>query len=213
VKVWRCASSLTYFQTFTLSNPPPNIYLAQGVEKANKKMLFDSMRFFFFATLLMASFLGLRAQECPCEPKNSPQEAIVAADIIFVGKLLRAETNWMSGGMKYAFEVERTWKMDADRMLYVNSEFERDCGYAFREGERYLVYANKLFTTKKTDSCSGSKPLLEAEADLAILGQGSPTQTPASLNRAMWTMGLLIVGGILFLVLVVLRKKLIRPKT
>lgn len=50
------------------------------------------------------------------------------------------------------------------------------CGYFFQEGQEYLVYASAEGAQLKTGSCSGTKRLSDARADLAVLGEG---ETPS----------------------------------
>lgn len=157
----------------------------------------------FLISLLLVSWgFGLA---CDCEPKESPQAAYAAADIVFVGKVINAETNWMSGGYKFVFQVERTWKMSADTLLYVKTPLEQDCGLIFKKGKSYLVYANKKFTSKQTDSCSGSKPIEEATEELKLWGDGSTPRDPEMLKMNMWMVGISMVAGMVFLALVVLK--------
>jgi hypothetical protein len=47
------------------------------------------------------------------------------------------------------------------------------CGYPFKEGQEYLVYAYTGKQGLQTDLCSQNKPLSKAEADLALLGNSS----------------------------------------
>jgi hypothetical protein len=161
------------------------------------------MKKLFFSFLFIFSFMT--AWACDCEPKATPQEAYAAADIVFVGKVINAETNWISGGYKYIFQVERTWKMSADTLLYLKTPLEQDCGYIFEKGKRYLVYANKKFTAKETDSCSGSKTIEEATEDLQLWGEGTTPRDPKMLKMNMWTVGIAMVAGMVFLGVVVWR--------
>ena len=60
------------------------------------------------------------------------------------------------------------------------------CGYPFKEGQEYLVYAYGKGEPFKVDLCSGTKPLSKANADLALLGKlgegEKPTNGGDSLN-------------------------------
>ena len=46
------------------------------------------------------------------------------------------------------------------------------CGYHFEEGREYLVYAYTGKQGLEVDSCGATKPLSEADANLAALGDG-----------------------------------------
>ena len=50
-----------------------------------------------------------------------------------------------------------------------------DCGYAFRRGAHYLVYANEHDDELYTGTCHSTKPLEEAEVEIAILRQIAAT--------------------------------------
>ncbi len=152
--------------------------------------------------LLIGWGLGMA---CDCQPKESPQAAYAAADIVFVGKVINAETNWMSGGYKYIFQVERSWKMPTDTLLYLKTPLKENCGVLFEKGKSYLVYANKVFTAKETNSCSGSKAVEDAEAELQLWGEGTFPQDPKNLMMNMWTVGIAMVTGMVFLAFVVWR--------
>lgn len=154
---------------------------------------------------------ALRASACDCKPPATPGEAYVAADIVFTGKVLRAEPNWVSGGMKYTFAVSRSWKQHSDAILYLNSGFDDACGYAFETGKSYLVYATKKFTSWQSSRCTRNAPLEAAAEDMAMLGEGNATQGSAMRRRMAWTIGALGLISILGLALIVLRKQ-ISPK-
>lgn len=164
------------------------------------------MLFFrYFLLMLTLCFWAAASQACDCP--SVPIDTLRArATHIFVGKVVRVETNWMSGGMKYTFQVSQTWGKASDNMRVVNSAFVKQCGYPFREGETYLVYAKKKFSLR-TDACGGSKPLSAAAADLAILGKGQAIGELPNVARLWWQMSACIVLGLIFLAVVVLRGK------
>lgn len=57
-----------------------------------------------------------------------------------------------------------------------------DCGYDFREGERYIVYAHASpygEPTLGTSICTRTRLLADAGADLASLGEGVAPTPPA----------------------------------
>lgn len=119
--------------------------------------------------------------------------------------MVRVESNWISGGMKYTFSVNRNWGKNTDKIMVVNTPFDRDCGYHFDQGRTYLVFATRKFNVK-TFFCSGNKPLSEAGADLARLGPGQPTRKSAQMATMMWVVAALGLLATLFVGLVVTRK-------
>jgi hypothetical protein len=73
------------------------------------------------------------------------------------------------------FEIEDVWKGTVEESAIVlTPRASAACGYSFAEGEAYLVYANGQGQRLRTGLCSGTKPLSEARADLAILGEEQP---------------------------------------
>lgn len=149
-------------------------------------------------------------QNCDCENPPSEVEALEQSDLVFVGKVVFVNTNWMSGGWKFSFEVEKTWKRPASNFLIINTGYEKDCGYLFEEGKRYLVHVKKTFGLK-TNACMGNKPIEEAGAELEILGEGfSPQQGSGNSGQSLFLAILLIVlvlSSMIFLAYVVLRNR------
>ncbi len=140
---------------------------------------------------------------CDCQ-KPTFQAAYDSANIVFVGKATEVTTNWMSGGWKATFVVENSWKMPSDGILVVNTPWEKDCGFRFEVGQKYLIYAKKKFTTK-TKICYGTRLLSEANEDVQALGEGiKPTSTGKGYYFSALLM-LLSVLGFAFLAYVMMR--------
>ncbi len=163
------------------------------------------------AKIILLGILGafslstLWGQECKCEPLP-PAAAYDSVDYVFLGTCIQTNTNWISGGMKYSFQVDSCWKKPTDRLFIVNTEYEKDCGIAFQEGEQYLVYVRRVFTPK-TSQCLGTKPLNAAEDDLAFLGAAMTPQASDLIQPMYWTLAGLGLLSVLFMAVVVLRKK------
>lgn len=160
------------------------------------------LRFVFLAAIMIAA-ISLPAA-CTCTDTTFAARKAQATHI-FEGKVVRVESNWMSGGMKYTFAVARTWGTDSDHILVINTPFDRDCGYHFEEGRTYLVYATRKFTLK-TFFCSGNALIGQAGADLARLGPGNTTHASLLAPKVMWLVGLMGALATLFVGLVVTRK-------
>jgi hypothetical protein len=70
------------------------------------------------------------------------------------------------------FRVSESWKGPKQQSLEVSTPVSgTSCGYPFKEGQEYLVYAYGK-QDLKVDLCSGTKPLSKAGAELALLGNG-----------------------------------------
>lgn len=155
--------------------------------------------------LLLALPVLVQAQPCDCEPPASNNEALEAATYAFVGKCVLLNTNWMSGGMKYSFEVEKSWKKAAPRLIIVNSPFIQECGgMKFEVGKRYLVFVEKKFS-HKTNRCMGSKAVVEEE--VAALGEGMAPQPSKMVMPMIWTISILAVIFLALVIFVATKKK------
>ena len=57
------------------------------------------------------------------------------------------------------------------------------CGYGFKPGERYLVYANRKGTELVTGICSRTRPLADATEDLEFFQSFQrPANEPVSME-------------------------------
>jgi len=66
------------------------------------------------------------------------------------------------------FRVAEVWKGPEQETVEVTTALsDASCGYPFREGEGYLVYASEGL---QATLCSSTKPLSGAGADLEALG-------------------------------------------
>lgn len=110
------------------------------------------------------------ARACSCAPPPPPLVALDQALAVFSGKVTRISANrslvWL--------EVHRAWKgVKEPEMLVSTASHEAACGFPFRIGEHYLVYATgQNGPMLRTGLCSRTKRLAEAAADLAELGRG-----------------------------------------
>lgn len=152
---------------------------------------------FLLLILLSLSYLS-KGDTIKCDPSTSIQEQIDQADIIFSGTCIFVNSNWISGGQKYVFQVNQTWKRRVDSLYIVNSKWLHDGGYVFEKDQEYLVYVDKGFTPK-TNLCMGNKLLAEAEADLQLLGEGQAPAKASNISLMIWTVSLL--GLLSFLIL------------
>lgn len=83
-----------------------------------------------------------------------------------------------------------------------------DCGYGFKEGQKYLVYAHASSDpVLGTGICSGTRPLESAagQEDISVLGEGRTplTTTQWSGNNLLFLV--IAVLGIVFLKVFLLR--------
>lgn len=137
-----------------------------------------------------------RALDAP--PEGSP-EAVSAAlawyDVVFVGKVTRMPSRvrmylqvarylWKTRGdrelsdeeedemflRRIRFVVETPFKGVTEKNFALDTGWANgDCGYPFRRGERYLVYATSWNGESYTGICHDTKPLSEAGGEVEIL--------------------------------------------
>lgn len=182
--------------------------------------------------LLLALISGRAALACSCVPPGPPQAEFERAQAVFAGWVV--ERQGPQGGFQssaepvsYLFQVEQTWKGPNQSQIVVASPASSaSCGYEFEFNRQYLVYAFKGEDGLSTNLCSRTRPVVEAEEDLAFLGAGSlPTpgmgQTPGpdlppagpfparTLGLILWVVftGLLGIVIILGLILIIQRRR------
>lgn len=103
------------------------------------------------------------------------------ATAVFSGEVLDIEERpptRMFGGMripssKVNLRVSGVWKGPQRGALEVSTPIDgAACGYPFKEGQEYLVYAYGKEEPLTVDLCSQTKLLSKAGANLAVLGDG-----------------------------------------
>jgi len=133
-----------------------------------------------FSLLLIASLtFGAEAGlACTCAPPKSPARELERSTAVFSGKVLEVKrhkrTGDIFGGVEAVFRVERAWKGVESRTVSVfTSAQSAACGYGFKEGSSYLVYAHGNAESKlSTSICSRTRRLKDAREDLDELGAG-----------------------------------------
>lgn len=131
------------------------------------------------------------ARKLDAPPEGSP-EAVSASfawsDVVFVGKVTRMSSRvrmylqvakylWKTRGdrelsdeeedrmflRRIRFRVETPFKGVTEKNFALDTGWANgDCGYPFRRGERYLVYAKSWNGGAYTGICHATKPLSEA---------------------------------------------------
>ena len=125
------------------------------------------------------------ASACTCAvPPGSQQEraerALADAAAVFSGEVLDVEKDLPSSSV--TLRVSEVWKGKQRETVEVSTAggpaAGAACGYPFKEGQEYLVYAywgphgSPPQPGLKVDLCTETKPLSEARADLDALGNG-----------------------------------------
>jgi len=81
------------------------------------------------------------------------------------------------GEFRATIAVEQTWKgAVADTVDVSTIAISAACGISFREGARFIVYASPQVPQGRlwTERCMRTRPLSDAQWDLATLGPATP---------------------------------------
>jgi len=144
--------------------------------------------------LIAASILVLTsnaASACFCIP-TTPKKSFRNSRAVFAGKVIdimaqsdrNRETSDSLAEFKVTFEVSKVWKGQVEQQQVVlSSESSPGCGYSFVKGEKYLVYASGEELAIQPGLCNATKPLADAQADLAVLEQETRV-TPENSSTA-----------------------------
>jgi len=136
-----------------------------------------------FVSLALLALLPDCASACSCAgylaaPQERAQRALKESTAVFSGQVVNIGTGEPSGAWRPAtvtvsFQVSEVWKGPQPETLEVSTSRDgASCGYPFKEGQEYLVYAYGKEEPFKVSLCSETKPLSEASADLEALGNG-----------------------------------------
>jgi hypothetical protein len=119
--------------------------------------------------------LASRAHACSCLGL-SPQQYLERADMVFIG---RVDSIAPAGGdprqprMTMTFSIQRVWKGPAVSTVdVVSSPGSVSCGVDFGASTTALIYAQRTADGFMTGICSGTKALVDAAADMEVLGEG-----------------------------------------
>jgi hypothetical protein len=123
--------------------------------------------------------LPVCAKPCDCPYAGAPCKAFANTPTVFAGRVVQISTinrkTPFGDDFKdrlVSFEVERSYRgWEAKTAEIVTGWGGGDCGYDFREGVRYLVYAYPHRETGKlyTGICQRTRPLSAASEDLEYL--------------------------------------------
>jgi hypothetical protein len=156
------------------------------------------------------------AYACSCGPV-SIQRILSSSEAVFSGEVVEIEKRYQnypraSRGYRntVTLRVSEVWKGPQRETLEVSTpSYGAACGYAFKEGQEYLVYAYTGKQGLEVDSCNGTQRLTEAQADLEVLGAGkrptggevlSDTSGDVSAGAMVGVAGLVMAASLLVVV-------------
>jgi hypothetical protein len=96
--------------------------------------------------------------------------------VVFSGRVTRVRR--AGHDLEITFTAIRIWKGEIGRAVVVRTGQAGggDCGFSFRRGQRYLVYAKAAEDRLYTSVCTPTAKLRDAADDPRVLGKG---KTPA----------------------------------
>jgi len=138
--------------------------------------------YLLFLTALVFISLPIFTEEahaCSCMFGGmQPCQEYSEADAVFAGTVVgNSEVMTGEGNNKYAqrlvrFSLEQGFRgVEGSFVEVITGQGDSDCGYGFKQGRQYLVYARRNAQDKRlyTGICLRTRPLAEAAADLAFI--------------------------------------------
>lgn len=111
------------------------------------------------------------ASACSCAYAGAPGE-LTYSSAVFSGEVVDFD---MKGPFNATatLRVSEVWKGPEQETLEVSTPVSGSaCGYPFKEGQEYLVYADGGKQGLEVNACGPTQRLTEASADLKVLGAG-----------------------------------------
>lgn len=151
------------------------------------------------------------ATACSCVPPGTPYEELQRSDFVFAGRVLAVGTDPAAGAfgrVRVRFQRIRTFgaSPDNDSDVVFTGPHEAACGFRFRRGAYYIVYANENDGSYHTSICTRTARLSDAEEDLAAFNAldllrledraprcGGPTGI-AAIQSALLVVGFVLIG-------------------
>lgn len=137
-------------------------------------------------------FMTSPAQACTCAGVGTPCDNFGSASAVFAGTVTATrgkERTKTDNGDELGYRQLFKFSVDQSYLGVSGTEVEvltgmggGDCGYAFKIGERYLVYAFLYQNQLVTSICSRTKLFADANEDLAFLGTLSSAAPGATIH-------------------------------
>jgi len=149
-----------------------------GVSIISEEWIIGGIMKNFILSLALLLALDTTGFTCTCVPPKNATRELEQSAAVFSGKVLAVKGTEQESGfyanVEVVLEVQRSWKGIEEKTVSVfTSSQSSACGYGFKKGEAYLVYASKTTEGRLTTSiCSRTRRIKEADADLKELGDG-----------------------------------------
>lgn len=156
------------------------------------KKRFGTFVLFFFVFSTMMTLFPSYGAACSCAQPPGVKEELSQSKAVFSGKVMEIEEKKSVTGFttkSALFEVKEAWKGVSQSQIKVTTGAGGgDCGYDFKAGQSYLVYANgsDMYGSNKLTVilCSRTAEISAAQDDLAILGEGQVPGEKVDLQKA-----------------------------
>lgn len=151
------------------------------------------------AASFVASFLVFpvrTASACSCEEAPPDAVALRRSDVVFSGTATGGL--FLSGNRhRTSFDVDAVYRGSAHSVQSVQSgSGNGDCGYRFKSGTRYLVFAERLGGNElSTSICANTHPISDAEQPpFAAAGELLPGRSHPPSPNFFWAAITIVVG-------------------
>lgn len=184
------------------------------------KKVMPIFAFIFISILPMGTFPSI-VSACKCAELPSVKEEFERSQAVFSGKVLDVREKKSSKEYitkSVLFEVTNTWKGGKQSQIIITTgQGGGDCGFDFKEGKEYLVYANEstMYGEKSLVSimCDRTNELRSLQEDLKILGEGQPPTEEVDLTGKhegsqlyLWV-AVVVAIGIIFIFILFKKKR------
>jgi hypothetical protein len=171
-------------------------------------------RFLCVLCALSGLYMTAQASNCGCDSTATWESAKEKANVILLGTCIDVSPNTIKGGLNVVFQVDSSWKRDIEQVATIHTNSPNQCGYPFKRGECYIVFATKRHQTIETSACEPNQVYADRGAiTLRKLGKGFAPGREGFAGKMNMMLIFLCVLGLLFLGFVVLRKHLAKAKT
>ena len=145
-----------------------------------------------FGVLLTLALASVDVNACSCAGPGPPCESFGSADAVFAGTVVsvrenkrtsqpeRGNVDWHPVAFKFSVEHPYLGVTGAEIEVFTG-QGGGDCGYQFKVGRRYLVYAYRYENKLSTGICTRTKPFETGSEDLAFLGTLSSTPSGVTI--------------------------------
>ena len=146
----------------------------------------------FLFVVIAALSWPTEALSCSCAPADPVCEVFSRTSAVFTAEVLSIEDDPLvetrvgqpPPRRRVTLRVERIFRgAPAKQVEVTTARGEGDCGYPFKRGEKYLVFATELDGRLQVSVCSPTRPLAEAAKQLDEINATCVNQPPQLVVR------------------------------